>query len=187
MSKNLFGLEYRERPEITTYHPDVVAYEVHETLPNGEDRLVSLYLQDNYARPFKTSGAWMSEYRSQTRNLGNGVDAIEGIPIVVNNNNFAKSGSTATLLSYDDATTLFHEAGHGHHGMLSNATYGRLASTNVLTDFVELPSQLMEHWFEEPEVSVCFCLLFIAGAARRYISILDLVTIACPRATAPTA
>jgi len=73
------------------------------------------------------------------------------LPIVSNNNNFAK-GSGPTLLSFDDATTLFHEGGHAHHGMLSDATYSRLASTSVLTDFVELPSQLMEWWFEEPEV-----------------------------------
>merc|ERR1719506_948817 len=77
---------------------------------------------------------------------------MEGIPIVSNNNNFAKAGSTATLLSYDDAVTMFHEFGHAHHGMLSDATYGRLASTNVMTDFVELPSQLMEHWFSERAV-----------------------------------
>lgn len=92
----------------------------------------------------------MSEYRSQTKNLAPNDDSIEGIPIVSNNNNFAKGKNT--LLSFDDSTTLFHEMGHGHHGMLSNATYSRLASTNVLTDFVELPSQLMEHWFEQPEV-----------------------------------
>jgi peptidyl-dipeptidase Dcp len=75
---------------------------------------------------------------------------LEGIPIISNNNNFAKAENT--LLSFDDATTCFHEAGHGHHGMLSDATYRRLASTNVVTDFVELPSQLMEHWFNEREV-----------------------------------
>lgn len=87
----------------------------------------------------------MSEYRSQTKNLIPGSDSIEGIPIVSNNNNFAK-GSGSTLLSFDDGVTLFHEMGHGHHGMLSDATYGQLASTSVLKDFVELPSQLMEHW-----------------------------------------
>lgn len=75
---------------------------------------------------------------------------MESIPIISNNNNFAKG--SPTLLSFDDATTLFHEMGHGHHGMLSNCTFNRLASTNVLTDFVELPSQLMEHWLKEPEV-----------------------------------
>jgi peptidyl-dipeptidase Dcp len=151
VSENLFGLKYTKRPDIESYHPDVVTYEVHEKAPDGTDRLVSLFIQDNYARAHKASGAWMSEYRSQTKNLGSSAASIEGIPVVSNNNNLAK-GKGQTLLSYDDARTLFHEGGHGLHGMLSNATYGRLASTNVLTDFVELPSQLMEHWFSQPQV-----------------------------------
>merc|ERR1712157_625758 len=91
----------------------------------------------------------MSEFRSQTKNLG-GADAMEGIPIVTNNNNFAKS--SPTLLSYDDAETLFHEFGHAHHGMLSDATYLTLSSTNVLQDFVELPSQLLENWFDQRDI-----------------------------------
>jgi len=93
----------------------------------------------------------MSEYRTQTKNLAPGTDPIEGIPIVSNNNNFSK-GSEHTLLSFTDGITLFHEFGHAHHGMLSDATYEYLASTNVLKDFVELPSQLMEHWLSEPVV-----------------------------------
>merc|ERR1712072_1559204 len=92
----------------------------------------------------------MSEYRGQTKNLAAGQNEILKVPIISNNNNFARG--SPTLLSFDDAVTLFHEMGHGHHGMLSNCTYGRLAGTNVLTDFVELPSQLMEHWLEQPEV-----------------------------------
>jgi len=146
VSNKLFGLEYIPRKDIQAYHPDVDVFEVRK---NGE--LVAIFLHDNYARPFKGSGAWMSEFRSQTKNLAAGVDKMEGIPIVCNNNNLAKA-SGATLLSFDDSTTLFHEFGHGHHGMLSDATYSRLASTSVLTDFVELPSQLMEHWFEEESV-----------------------------------
>eukprot|EP00548_Thalassiothrix_antarctica_P003456 CAMPEP_0194139644 /NCGR_PEP_ID=MMETSP0152-20130528/9261_1 /TAXON_ID=1049557 /ORGANISM="Thalassiothrix antarctica, Strain L6-D1" /LENGTH=677 /DNA_ID=CAMNT_0038837567 /DNA_START=383 /DNA_END=2416 /DNA_ORIENTATION=- len=161
VSGNLFGLKYKKRNDIPLYHPDVDIYEVTEETSDGtgEERLVSIFLHDNFARPFKASGAWMSEYRSQTKNLNStsslptstSVSSIEGIPIVSNNNNFAKSDQV-TLLSYDDARTLFHEFGHAHHGMLSDATYGRLASTNVLTDFVELPSQLMEHWFEQRDV-----------------------------------
>ena len=90
----------------------------------------------------------MSEYRTQSRNGGATV-----LPIVVNNNNFAKAApGEPTLLSFDDARTLFHEFGHGLHGLLSNVRYERLASTNVLRDFVELPSQLFEHWLDEPEV-----------------------------------
>lgn len=151
VSNKLFGLCYIKRPDIESYHPDVDTYEVRETMPDGTDKLVAIFIHDNYARPHKSSGAWMSEYRSQTKNLAPpNDDFIEGIPIVSNNNNFAKGKNT--LLSFDDSTTLFHEMGHGHHGMLSDATYSRLATTNVMTDFVELPSQLMEHWLEQPEV-----------------------------------
>jgi peptidyl-dipeptidase Dcp len=151
VSNKLFGLRYVKRDDIDSYHPDVDTYEVRETAEDGSDKLVAIFIHDNYARKYKSSGAWMSEYRGQTKNLPVGVDEMEKVPIISNNNNFAK-GSGPTLLSFDDATTLFHEMGHGHHGMLSNATYGRLAGTNVLTDFVELPSQLMEHWLEQPEV-----------------------------------
>ncbi|KAL3914697.1 MAG: hypothetical protein SGILL_005998 [Bacillariaceae sp.] len=148
VSNKLFGLKYVERDDVATYNEDVKVYEVRDE--KKDDKLVAVFVHDNYARPFKSGGAWMSEYRSQTRNVNDKTDPFEGLPIVSNNNNFAKGKNT--LLSFDDATTLFHEMGHGHHGMLSDCTYSRLSSTNVLTDFVELPSQLMEHWFEEPEV-----------------------------------
>ncbi|KAL7543782.1 hypothetical protein ACHAXR_013089 [Thalassiosira sp. AJA248-18] len=142
VSNKLYGLKYVKRDDIVAYHPDVNVYEVRK----GEhDELVALFLHDNYARPHKSSGAWMSEFRTQTKNLAEGTDPMEGIPIVCNNNNFSK-GSVNTLLSFDDGVTLFHEMGHGHHGMLSDCYYEYLASTNVLKDFVELPSQLMEHW-----------------------------------------
>ncbi|VEU35041.1 unnamed protein product [Pseudo-nitzschia multistriata] len=149
VSNKLFGLKYIPRDDIKTYHESVKAYEVRNE--REDDKLVAIFLHDNYARPFKSGGAWMSEFRSQTKNLSEEMkEEYQGIPIVTNNNNFARGKNT--LLSFDDATTLFHEMGHGHHGMLSDCTYGRLSSTNVLRDFVELPSQLMEHWFEEPEV-----------------------------------
>jgi len=155
VSNQLFGLKYIPRDDVVPYHPDVKVYEVREELADGTDKLVSVFIHDNFARKFKGSGAWMSEYRTQTKNLPSfstdDKDAyLEGIPIISNNNNFAKGENT--LLSYDDATTCFHEAGHGHHGMLSDATFSRLASTNVLSDFVELPSQLMENWFEHRDV-----------------------------------
>ena len=135
----LYGLTYHELPDVTLYHPDAKLYEVKEG-----DKLIALFIHDNYARQYKSSGAWMSEYRGQTKNLLPGANEYQGIPIISNNNNFAKAENT--LLSFDDAITLFHEFGHGLHGTLSNTQYGRLAGTNVLTDFVELPSQLMEHW-----------------------------------------
>eukprot|EP00605_Chrysophyceae_sp_TOSAG23-4_P002162 GSChrysophyteH1.ASY1.ANO1.2390.1 assembled CDS len=150
VSNKLYGLKYTHRPDLQSYHPDVQVYEVHQQLPGGEEKLQAIFLHDNYARPMKASGAWMSELRSQSKNLRDGAADIESVPIVMNNNNFAKGNPT--LLSFDDAVTLFHEMGHGHHGMLSNCTYNRLASTNVLTDFLELPSQLMEHFLRSNQV-----------------------------------
>jgi peptidyl-dipeptidase Dcp len=139
----LFGVRFVEQPGVKAYHPDVRVYEV---LGAG-DVLVGVFLHDNFARPSKRSGAWMSHYRMQSKN------GAQVLPIVVNNNNFAKGApGEPTLLSFDDARTLFHEFGHGLHGLLSNVTYERLSGTNVLRDFVELPSQLFEHWLSEPEV-----------------------------------
>jgi peptidyl-dipeptidase Dcp len=105
---------------------------------------VGLFVHDNFARPTKRSGAWMSTLRRQTKNG----EVMR--PIVLNNNNFAKG--SPTLLSFDDVRTLFHEFGHGLHGLLSDVTYLKLSCTGVLRDFVELPSQLFEHWMAEPEV-----------------------------------
>ncbi|HSV47720.1 MAG TPA: M3 family metallopeptidase [Ramlibacter sp.] len=136
----LFGLRFVEQQGIGLYHPDVRAWEVR----GPDNQLVGLFLGDNFARPSKRSGAWMSVYRSQS--------ALDGgtLPIVVNNNNFAKAAPT--LLSFDDVKTLFHEFGHGLHGLLSNVRHERLAGTSVLRDFVELPSQLFENWALEPQV-----------------------------------
>ncbi len=139
----LFGLRFVEQTDIRTYHPDVKVYEVRD----AHSRPVGVFLHDNFARPTKRSGAWMSAYRWQSRN------GEEVLPIVVNNNNFAKGAADEpTLLSFDDARTLFHEFGHGLHGLLSDVRYERLSGTHVLRDFVELPSQLFEHWLSEPEV-----------------------------------
>lgn len=136
----LFGIRFTPRPELPLYHPDVRAYEVHD----AEGRALGLFIQDNFARPSKRSGAWMSSYALQWRN------GDVQLPVVSNNNNFAKG--SPTLLSFDDVRTLFHEFGHGLHGLLSDVTYARLSGTAVLRDFVELPSQLFEHWMEEPAV-----------------------------------
>jgi peptidyl-dipeptidase Dcp len=138
----LFGLSFVPRPDVRAYHPDVGVFEA-----RAGDKLVGVFLSDNYARPNKRGGAWMSAFRWQSRRNG------ETLPIIVNNNNFAKGAAgTPTLLSADDVRTLFHEFGHGLHGLLSQVTYERLSGTNVLRDFVELPSQLFEHWAFEPEV-----------------------------------
>ena len=137
-ANRLFGLEFREI-DGPFYHPDVRGWEVTR---NGAH--VAVFLGDYFARGSKRSGAWCSAMRSQKK-LG-----ADTRPIVVNVCNFAK-GDPA-LLSYDDARTLFHEFGHALHQMLSNVTYGLISGTSVARDFVELPSQLYEHWLEVPEV-----------------------------------
>ena len=134
----LFGLEFRAL-DVPLYHPDARAWEV-----TRDGRHMAVFIGDYFARSSKRSGAWCSTMRSQ-RKLGGEVR-----PIVVNICNFAK-GDPA-LLSYDDARTLFHEFGHALHQMLSDVTYGQISGTSVARDFVELPSQLYEHWLEVPEV-----------------------------------
>ena len=136
----LFGLTFVEQPNTTLYHPDVRLWEVR----GRRGALVGFFLGDNFARASKRSGAWMSIFRSQS-----GLDGGT-LPIVINNNNFAKA--SPTLLSFEDVTTLFHEFGHGLHGLLSQVRYERLAGTRVLRDFVELPSQLFENWALEPQI-----------------------------------
>ncbi|MEL4178061.1 M3 family metallopeptidase [Roseateles sp. PN1] len=139
----LFGLSFVDQPGIKAYHPDVKVYEVRGA--DGQAR--GLFVQDNFARSIKRSGAWMNALRWQARN---GLDCL---PIILNNNNFAKGAAgEPTLLSFDDARTLFHEFGHGLHGLLSDVEFERLSGTQVLRDFVELPSQMFEHWMAEPEV-----------------------------------
>lgn len=134
----LFGLEFRPL-DVALYHPDARAWEV----TRGGSH-VAVFVGDYFARGSKRSGAWCSAMRSQ-RKLGGDVR-----PIVVNVCNFAKGDPC--LLSYDDARTLFHEFGHALHQMLSDVTYSSISGTSVARDFVELPSQLYEHWLEVPEV-----------------------------------
>jgi peptidyl-dipeptidase Dcp len=135
----LFGVSFAERTDLPVYHRDVRAYEVRD----GAGRVMGLFLHDNFARPNKHSGAWMSSYRDQ--------EAFDGeiSPIVVNNNNFARG--EPTLLSFDDARTLFHEFGHALHGLLSRVRYPSQSGTAVRRDFVEFPSQIYEHWMSVPE------------------------------------
>ncbi|RYE94594.1 MAG: peptidase M3, partial [Myxococcales bacterium] len=138
-------------------HDAFGAFEVKDAATGS---LIGLFLSDNYARPTKRGGAWMSSYRDQSTAHGAAV-----LPIVVNNNNFARAPSgQPTLLSIDDVRTLFHEFGHGLHGLLSSVGYRRLSGTSVLRDFVELPSQLMEHWVTQPAVLREFALHAVTGA-----------------------
>lgn len=140
-ANRLFGLEFKptEGPQ---YHPDVRLFEVTR---NGEH--IALFMGDYFARGSKRSGAWCSAMRSQNKLDG------DVRPIVINVCNFAKPAEgQPALLSYDDARTLFHEFGHALHQMLSNVTYDSMSGTSVARDFVELPSQLYEHWLDVPEV-----------------------------------
>jgi peptidyl-dipeptidase Dcp len=150
----LFGLKFKELPDAPRYHPDVRVWEV--TTKAGEP--VGVFLGDYYARPSKRSGAWMSSFRAQHK-LGKGSK-----PVIVNVLNFARGAEgKPTLLSIDDARTLFHEFGHGLHGLLSDVRYPTLSGTNVSRDFVELPSQLYEHWLTRPEVLRKFATHFKTG------------------------
>ena len=139
-ARRLFGVSFIERQDCPAYHPDVRTYEVRDET----GRPIGLFLHDNFARPGKHSGAWMSSFREQQSLDG------EVLPIVVNNNNFSKGDPT--LLSFDDARTLFHEFGHGLHGLLSHVRYPSQSGTAVRRDFVEFPSQIFEHWIETPEM-----------------------------------
>lgn len=136
----LFGIRFVEQHGHALHHPDARLWEVRDR----QYELVGLFIGDNYARTSKRSGAWMSIFRSQS-GLNGGT-----LPIVINNNNFAKA--SPALLSAEDVRTLFHEFGHGLHGLLSNVKFERLAGTRVLRDFVELPSQLFENWAQEKAV-----------------------------------
>ena len=139
-ARRLFGLTFTERSDVPVYHPDVRVWEVRD---NAGDH-VGMFLHDNFARPGKRSGAWSSRYRDQET-----LDGAAVTPIVVNNNNFAKGAPT--LLSFDDAETLFHEFGHGLHSLLSRVRYRSQSGTGVRRDFVEFPSQIFEHWMSAPE------------------------------------
>jgi peptidyl-dipeptidase Dcp len=136
-------LTFHPREDVPLYHPEVRAWEVRDR----DGKHLGLFLGDYFARPSKRSGAWMTGFRSQEKLAG------EIRPIIVNVMNFAKGPpGEASLLSMDDARTLFHEFGHALHGLLSDVTFPSIAGTKVATDFVELPSQLYEHWLERPEI-----------------------------------
>jgi peptidyl-dipeptidase Dcp len=142
-AQKLFGLTFEARSDIALYHPDARAWAVRDVA----GRAIGLFIGDYFARPSKHGGAWMGAYRDQQKLDG------EVLPIIVNVLNFVKPpAGEACLLSFDDARTLFHEFGHALHGLLSDVTFPSLAGTNVSPDFVEFPSQLYEHWFEQSEV-----------------------------------
>ncbi|MDB5618233.1 M3 family metallopeptidase [Tardiphaga sp.] len=139
----LFGVTFEERKDVPVWHPDVRVWEVKDA--HGAHK--ALFYGDYFARTSKRSGAWMTSLRDQQKLDG------DIAPLILNVCNFSKgTDGQPSLLSPDDARTLFHEFGHGLHGMMSNVTYPSLSGTSVFTDFVELPSQLYEHWQEQPQV-----------------------------------
>jgi peptidyl-dipeptidase Dcp len=141
-ARRLFGLSFTP-VSVPLYHPDARAFEV----TDAQGRHVGLFIGDYFARGSKHSGAWMTSLRDQEKLSG------DVRPVILNVCNFSKpAAGEPALLSFDDARTLFHEFGHALHGLLSNVTYPLLAGTSVSSDFVELPSQLYEHWLEVPEI-----------------------------------
>ncbi len=139
----LFGYRFTPREDVPVYHPDVRVWDVR----HDDGRLVGAFYFDPFARQGKRSGAWMNAYRNQERFDG------EVVPMVSNNANFVKGApGEPVLVSWDDARTLFHEFGHALHGLSSRVTYPSLAGTSVDRDYVEFPSQLLEHWLRTPEV-----------------------------------
>jgi peptidyl-dipeptidase Dcp len=152
-ARRLFGLGFEELQDVPRYHPDVRAWRVKDEAGN----LVAVFIGDYFARPSKRSGAWMSGFRSQEKLTG------DVRPIIVNVMNFSKA--EPALLSFDDARTLFHEFGHALHGMLSDVTYPLIAGTSVSRDFVELPSQLYEHWLSQPDILRGFATHYKTGEA----------------------
>jgi len=144
VANKLYGITFEERTDIPVYNEDVRAWEVKDK----DGSHIGVYYTDYYYRKGKRGGAWMNAYRKQYRP---GEESVT--PIVCNVTNFAKpSKDTPSLLSYDNVQTLFHEFGHALHGLLSDCTYRTLSGTDVPRDFVELPSQIMEHWARERAV-----------------------------------
>jgi peptidyl-dipeptidase Dcp len=153
-AQRLFGLTFVPRADVPVWHPDVRAWEVRE----AGGKSIGLFFGDYYARPSKRSGAWMTSLRDQEKLAG------DIHPLIVNVCNFAKAADgEPTLLGFEDARTLFHEFGHALHGLLSAVTYPKISGTNVATDFVELPSQLYEHWLGQPDVLRRFALHYRTG------------------------
>lgn len=144
VANRLYGLEFSKRTDIPKYHPDVNTFEV-----KREGKHIGILMIDNYPRAAKRSGAWTGAFRGQSRDR-NGKMIYPIVTIVTNST--PPTADKPALLTSDEASTLFHEFGHALHQLLSNSTYPGVSGTSVPRDFVELPSQIMEHWALEPEV-----------------------------------
>ena len=148
VANKLFGLTFTEVFDIDKYHEEVITYEVRD----ADNNLVSIFYADFFPRKGKRNGAWMTSFKSQSIK-----DGVNERPHISNVCNFTKPTETKpSLLTFNEVTTLFHEFGHGLHGMLANTTYPSLSGTSVYWDFVELPSQIMENWCYEPEALALF-------------------------------
>lgn len=140
VANKLYGITLTKLSNIPVYHPDVEVFEVKD----ADGSQLGIFYVDYYPRPGKSGGAWMSNYREQKGDIR---------PLVCNVASFTKPvGNTPSLLTMDEVETLFHEFGHGLHGLLTQCNYQGISGTNVVRDFVELPSQINEHWATEPEV-----------------------------------
>ena len=155
VASKLYGLQFEQRTDIPIYHPDAKTFEVRDADGNH----VGIVYVDYYTRESKRQGAWMTAYRGQEYRDGEMVH-----PVIANVFNFPPpAGGKPSLLTLEEVTTVFHEFGHGLHGLLSNVHYPSLAGTSVPRDFVELPSQVMENWATEPEVLKSYALHFETG------------------------
>lgn len=144
VANKLYGIQFAEREDIPKYHQDAKVFEVKE----ADGSHIGIFYADYFPRASKRGGAWMNSLRKQSKR-----DSTEIHPVITNNGNFSKpTGDKPALLSSEEVLTLFHEFGHGLHGLLSDCTYYRVSGTSVARDFVELPSQIMENWAFEPEV-----------------------------------
>ena len=155
IAEKLFGITFNEVFDIDKYHPDVQTFEVLDENKN----LVAIFYTDFFPRKGKRNGAWMTSFKPQYIKEG-----INERPHVSNVCNFTPPTATKpSLLTFNEVTTLFHEFGHGLHGMLANTTYPSLSGTSVFWDFVELPSQVMENWCYEPEALALFAKHYETG------------------------
>lgn len=146
MAERLYGVKFTEMPDAPKYYPEVTVYDVTDAA-TGEH--VAVFMTDYYPRASKRQGAWMSEFKGSWQDE----DGTSSRPVIYNVGNFSRpTGDTPALLTIDEVETMFHEFGHGLHGMLSRARLKSQAGTNVDRDFVELPSQIHEHWAFEPEM-----------------------------------
>jgi len=155
VSENLYGLQFVKRADLPVYHPDAMAYEVME----ADGSTIGILYMDFYPRESKRAGAWMTSFRKQC--IKDGENVLPVIQVVCN---FSKPvGNQPALLSFEEASTLFHEFGHALHGLLSDCNYVTLSGTSVSRDFVELPSQIMENWASQPDVLAVYATHFETG------------------------